>query len=94
MKSLKVQGKNNKHQVLLYALSTCAWCKMTKQFLKDKSVEHEYIDVDLCNEEDKDKIKRDILHRGGALTYPTIIIDNKILISGFYKDKISEALEI
>jgi glutaredoxin len=94
MKSVKVQGKNNKHQVLLYALSTCAWCKMTKQFLKDKSVEHEYIDVDLCNEEDKDKIKRDILHRGGALTYPTIIIDNKILISGFYKDKISEALEI
>jgi len=94
MKSVKVQGKNNKHKVLLYALSTCAWCKMTKQFLKDKGVEHEYIDVDLCDEEDKDKIKRDILHRGGTLTYPTIIIDNKILISGFYKDKISEALEI
>jgi len=94
MKAIKVLGKNNKHKVLIYALSTCAWCKLTKRFLKDNTVEYEYVDVDLCDDEDKDKIKKDILDKGGSLSYPTIIIDGKTLINGFLKDKIKEALEI
>lgn len=94
MNIVKIAGKNNKHKVLVYALSTCAWCKMAKQFLKDNSVEYEYVDVDLCNEEDKEKIKKEILNRGGYLSYPTIIIDDKILITGFRKDKLKETLEI
>jgi len=94
MESVKVPGKNNKHKVLMYALSTCAWCKLTKQFLRDNSVEYEYMDVDLCSEKDREKVKRDILNRGGEPSYPTLIIDDKVLISGFRKDKIREALEI
>jgi len=94
MKIVKVNGKNKKHKVLLYALSTCAWCKMTKQFLKDNNIEYEYVDVDLCHDEDKEKIKREILNLGGSLSYPTIIVDNKILITGFRKDKLKEILEI
>jgi len=94
MKIVKVEGKNNKHKVFVYALSTCAWCKLTKTFLKENNIEYEYVDVDLCNEEDKEKIKEDILNRGGSLSYPTIIIDDKILINGFRKDKLKEVLEI
>jgi glutaredoxin-like protein NrdH len=94
MDTVKVQGKNSRHKVLVYAISTCAWCKLTKRFLKDNQVEYEYIDVDLCGEEDREKIRRDILNRGGSLSYPTIIIDNKVLINGFRKDMIKEALEI
>jgi len=94
MNLVKVSGKNNKHKVLLYALSTCAWCKMTKQFLKDKSIEYEYVDVDLSSEEDLEKIKRDILRRGGELSYPVTIIDDKVLINGFRKDKIMKVLGI
>jgi glutaredoxin-like protein NrdH len=91
---VKVPGKNKKHKVLLYALSTCAWCKMEKQFLKDSSVEYEYVDVDLCNEKDREKIRGDILKRGGELNYPTLILDDKKLITGFRKDKIQKAIEI
>jgi glutaredoxin len=94
MNLVKVPGKNKKHKILLYALSTCAWCRMEKQFLKDSSVEYEYVDVDLCNEKDREKIRGDILKRGGELNYPTLILDDKKLISGFRKDKIQKALEI
>jgi glutaredoxin-like protein NrdH len=94
MQLSKVSGKNSKHKVLVYALSTCAWCKMTKQFLKDNDIEYEYIDVDLCNEEDKVKIRQHIQSKGGNLSYPTIIIDDNILITGFRKDKLKEALGI
>lgn len=94
MKIVRVDGENDKHRVFLYALSTCAWCKLAKQFLKDKNVVYEYVDVDLCSEEDKEKIKRDILDRGGSLAYPTIIIDDKTLINGFRKDRLKEALQL
>jgi glutaredoxin-like protein NrdH len=94
MEFVKVPGKNNRHKVLLYALSTCAWCKLTKQFLRDSNIQYEYVDVDLCSEKDREKIRRDIQKRGGDLSYPTIIIDDKTLITGFRKDKIKEALKI
>jgi glutaredoxin-like protein NrdH len=94
MQLSKVSGTNSKHKVLVYALSTCVWCKMTKQFLKDNDVEYEYINVDLCDEEDKVKIRQHIQSKGGNLSYPTIIIDDNILITGFRKDKLKEALGI
>ena len=94
MKIVKVPGKNNKHRVFMYAISTCAWCKLTKNFLKDNNIEYEYVDVDLSDGEDREKIRREILKRRGRLSYPAIIIDDKILINGFREDKIKETLEI
>jgi glutaredoxin len=94
MDIVKIPGKNNKHKILMYALSTCAWCKKTKQFLKDNNVEFEYVDVDLCDRADRKKVHDDIESRGGDLSYPALIVDNKTLINGFREDKIKKALEI
>lgn len=94
MNKIHVEGKNNKHKVMVYAISTCAWCKMTKEFLKDSSIEYEYVDVDLASDADHEKITKDITNRGGSPSYPTLIVDDKTVITGFRKDKIKEALEI
>jgi glutaredoxin-like protein NrdH len=94
MQFSKVSGKKNNHKVTVYALSTCVWCKLTKQFLNENDVEYEYIDVDLCNEEDKQKIHEIIQSKGSILSYPTTIVDGKVVITGFRKDKLKEALEI
>ena len=94
MQFSKISGKKNDHKVTLYALSTCVWCKMTKQFLNDNNIEYEYIDVDLCEDEEKKKIHQLILSKGGTLTYPTTIIDDKVVVTGFRKDKLKEALGI
>jgi glutaredoxin-like protein NrdH len=94
MKFSKVQGEKKQHKVVLYALSTCVWCKMTKQFLNDNSIEYDYIDVDLCEEEDKQKIRQEIQTKGGPLSYPTTIVDDKVIVTGFRKDLLKEALEI
>ncbi len=90
----KVDGTNTKHKVFMYALSTCVWCKMTKQFLKDNNISFEYVDVDLCTEEDKQKIREDIQKRGGPLSYPTTVVDDKHVITGFRKDLLKEVLEL
>ena len=67
---------------------------MTKQFLNENSIQYEYVDVDLADEEDKQKIHETIQDRGGMLSYPTTIVDDKIVVTGFRKDKLKEVLEI
>jgi glutaredoxin-like protein NrdH len=90
----KVQGKRNQHKVTIYALSTCVWCKMTKQYLKDNEVEFEYLDVDLSSPQEKEEARQKILDEGGALSYPTTIVDDKTVITGFRKDLLKEALQL
>ncbi len=92
MQFSKVSGKKTDHKVTIFALSTCVWCKLTKQFLVDNGVQYEFVDVDLLEEDDKEKARQIIIDKGGALSYPTTIIDDKIVISGFRKDKLKEAL--
>lgn len=94
MQFSKVSGKKNNHKVTLFALSTCVWCRMTKQYLNDNEIEYEFVDVDLLDAESKDKAHQVITSKGGTLTYPTTIVDDKIVISGFRKDLLKEALGI
>lgn len=54
----------------MYAISACAWCKMTKQFLKDNGVEYEYGDVDLADQEVRKEIRGNLVKRGGEPSYP------------------------
>ena len=92
MQFFKIPGKKNENKVILFTLSTCAWCKLVKQFLKENEVEYEYIDIDISEENEKEEIRQIIRDKGGSVSFPTTIIDNKILITGFRKDKIKEAL--
>ncbi len=94
MQFSKVSGKKNDHKVTLYALSTCVWCKLTKQFLSDNGVAYEYVDVDLLDDNDRSKVHETIMNKGGSLSYPTTIVDDKTVITGFRKDQLKEALGV
>lgn len=94
MKTTKVAGNNKKHKVIVYALSTCVWCKRTKQLLKDNGIEYEYTDIDLCSAREQNEIRSDIRKRGGNIGFPTVIIDDKKVITGFREEEIKEALGI
>lgn len=94
MQYQKVSGKNTQHKVTVYALSTCVWCKLTKQFLNESGVAYEFVDVDLLNDDDKDKAHAAITSKGGMLTYPTTIVDDKILVAGYRKEQLKEVLGV
>jgi glutaredoxin len=84
----------NKGKILLYALSTCGWCRKTKQFLEDLGVEYSYIFVDLLEEDDKDDIIKDVKKRNPRISFPTIIVNDEKCIIGFKEDEIREALDL
>jgi glutaredoxin-like protein NrdH len=92
MQFTKVSGIKNVHKVTIFALSTCVWCKLTKQYLSENGVTYEFVDVDLLNEKDKSTVHQIVTSKGGLLSYPTTIVDDKTVITGFRKDQLKEAL--
>lgn len=94
MNTTKVEGKRDTHKVLLYTLTTCAWCKLTKEFLKENNVSYEYLDLDASSKEDQVAAVIDLKRRNAPVAFPTIIIDNTKLITGFKEEELSEALEL
>lgn len=91
---IKIEHVNgeNKGKILLYALSTCVWCRKTKQFLEDLGVEYSYIFVDLLEEDDKDDIIKDVKKCNPRISFPTIIVNDEKCIIGFKEDEIRGAL--
>ena len=87
-----IEGEN-KGKVKLYALSTCIWCGKTKKLLADLNVEYDYIDVDLLDHDDQQKIMEEIKKFNPAGGFPTMIINDKECIVGFDEKKIREKFE-
>jgi len=87
-----VDGKN-KGKVLLYALSTCIWCRKTKELLQELQVTFDYIYVDLLEENDKDKTMDEIKKWNPRCSFPTLVIRDEKCITGFKEDEIREALK-
>ena len=84
----------NKGDIMLYAISTCAWCKKTKKFLKSLGVEYRYIDVDMLNPDEKEKINGEVMKWNPQRNYPMMVINNKKCIVGYKEDEIKEALHL
>ena len=47
-----IVGEHAEHTVMLYALSTCIWCRKTRQLLEDEKVTYDYLYVDLLEGEE------------------------------------------
>lgn len=94
MNRVKVDGQKKNHKVTLYTLSTCVWCKKTKQLLKDNKIEYEYFDLDTADTQDRQEAMNDIQARGLRVSVPIIIIDDNQVITGYKEDSIKEALGI
>jgi glutaredoxin-like protein NrdH len=80
-------------KVKMFTLSTCSHCKATKKFLNDNGINFDYIDVDLLQGDDKQKILREVEKYNPQRSFPTIVIGDTIII-GFRESDIKEALGI
>jgi glutaredoxin len=78
--------------VLLFALSTCPWCRKTKELLNSLGVEYRYIDVDLATGEERDEAVAAVKKWNPPMSLPILVIDNERAIIGFRPDDIQAAL--
>jgi len=88
----KVDGGNKEHRVRVYALSTCGWCRQLKQFLRERDIAYEYLDVDNCSRDEKREVTAFLKDHNLPLTFPLTIIDESTFISGYRPEELSRAL--
>ncbi|MEM2915985.1 MAG: glutaredoxin domain-containing protein [Candidatus Woesearchaeota archaeon] len=78
-----------KHKVKVYSTPTCPYCHMVKDYLKEHGVEFEDVNV----AEDKDAAN-EMVEKSGQMGVPVIILDDKIVIVGFDREKLKKALKL
>ncbi|MBN1689573.1 MAG: glutaredoxin family protein [Dehalococcoidia bacterium] len=87
-------GGKNAGKLLLYALSTCIWCRKTKQLLTDLGVEYDYVFVDLLDGQEKEQTIAVIEKWNPDCSFPTLVINDSKCIVGFKEKEIKEALKL
>ena len=74
-------------EITVYSTPMCPWCNVLKDFLKEKNIEFEEIDVS------KDQTKaQEMIEKSGQMGVPQIEINGKIIV-GVDKAAIEKELE-
>jgi glutaredoxin len=81
------------HKIMVYALSTCPYCKRTKRFLDDHKVKYEHVDVDMLNDDEQDKTLDKVEKLTGRRSFPVVIIGEEWWV-GHDEEKLKKALKL
>lgn len=68
------------NKVELYALSTCPWCKKTKDFLNDNNVPFDFTDYDLADDDRKKEIMNEMEASGHSIAFPYLKINGDVVV--------------
>lgn len=73
-------------KVTVYSTQSCPYCVMVKDYLKEKNIEFEDIDVG----KDREKA-REMVEKSGQMGVPVVIIGDDVIV-GFNRPRIEESL--
>ena len=74
-------------KIEIYTSPTCHYCVDLKKFLDEKGVK--YIDYDVTADEEK---RKELVERSQQVGVPVMFIDEKEMIDGFDKERVTTAL--
>ena len=73
-------------KTIIYSTPTCPYCKNVKAYLQERGIE--FTDIDVSQDE---AFQKEMIEKSGTMSVPVIDIGG-VIITGFDKDKIDEAL--
>ncbi len=82
-----------KDKIMVYALSTCPYCKRTKRFLDSHKIEYDVVDVDLLDDAKQDEVMDKVEKLTGRRSFPVVIIGKEIIV-GHDEEKLKKALKL
>jgi len=89
-----VPGPHSEHHTVLYALSTCIWCRRTRQFLERQGVAFDYIYVDLLQGKEREDALAQVRRWNPSISFPTLVADDSRCVVGAKLEEIKEVLEL
>jgi len=87
-----IAGSHSEHQAVFYGLSTCIWCRRTRQFLEERDVAFDYFYVDLLEGQEREEAVEQVRCWNSAVSFPTVVVDDEQCIIGYKTSELEEAL--
>jgi glutaredoxin len=78
--------------VKMYTLSTCPWCRKTRNFFTEHKIPFTFIDYDLADEATQNRITQE-LDASGATGFPFVRINEEVIV-GYQPERYAKALGI
>lgn len=72
--------------IRVFTTTTCAYCKMVKQYLTLKGKEFEVVNLD-----DNPEVRQELFEKTGALTVPITQVDDNYII-GWNRQRLAEVM--
>ena len=88
-----VSGSISKHNIMLYTISTCIWCKRLKIKLSAKDIQYSYIDIDLVPYMQKEVLKTQLREYKARLAFPMMFVDDEFIPNDEIDTKIEELVK-
>ena len=84
---------NNNREVILFALSTCIWCRKAKAWLEEKGIQYQIYHMDLLTGAEREAAMDRIRKYTDHVSYPIVVIDDgESVIQGFHPERLEEEL--
>ncbi|PIE62631.1 MAG: NrdH-redoxin [Desulfobacter postgatei] len=78
----------------LFGLSTCSHCRACRKLLDRHNIDYEYIQVDDFKGDERQEVIKEIKRLNPRCSFPTIAINEEIIIVGNKQNDIKKALGI
>ncbi len=87
-----VGGENTEKDLVLFALSTCGWCRKARGFLDENDFAYRYVYLDKLEGKEQQDVLSVASRFNPKKTFPLLVIDNGDALIGFdanaYREKL------
>ncbi|MBI2673763.1 MAG: NrdH-redoxin [Candidatus Zambryskibacteria bacterium] len=80
---------NNGKKIEIYSTESCHFCQMAKKFFTDNNIPFTDYNVGINTAK-----RTEMVEKSGQLGVPVIVIDDKDIVIGFDKSKLSSLLDV
>jgi glutaredoxin-like protein NrdH len=81
------------HKIRFYSLSTCIWCRKTRNYMNENHIQYDEITIDQLVGETKEKALSELAKYNPIRSFPTLVFLDGSTVIGFKPDEIRKALD-
>lgn len=67
-------------KIFMYTLSTCPFCRKTKKYFRDRNISFDFIDYDLADEKEQERIATDMMKYTDHIAFPFVRIGETVVM--------------
>ena len=81
-------------KINFYGLSTCVWCRKTRQLLDKLGVAYDFVYVDLLTGVEQERAMTEVRRWNPNESFPTLVFNDSSCVLGFDEEKIRVAVKL